>query len=69
MADVISNNNNTTMADSHILIIIIIPGGADSNTAIWRIYEVYGVNNKISHVLKEMAAHELNGGHMLLRSR
>ena len=47
----------------------LIAGGADSNTAIRRIYEVYGVNNKVSHVLKEMAGHEANGGHVLLRGR
>ena len=43
--------------------------GADSNTAICRIYEVYGTNSKVSHVLKEMAVHKANGGRSLLRGR
>ena len=47
----------------------LIGAGADSNTAIRRIYEVYGNNSKVSYVLKEMAVHEANGGHALLRGR
>ena len=47
----------------------LIGAGADSNTAIRRIYEVYGNNSKVSYVLKEMAVHEANGGHVLLRGR
>ena len=47
----------------------LIARGVDSNTAIQRIYEVYGVNNKVSHVLKEMAAYDANDGHVLLRGR
>ena len=47
----------------------LIAGGVDSNTAIRRIYEVYGINNKVSHVLKEMAVHQANGNHVLLRDR
>ena len=47
----------------------LIAGGAYSHTAIRRIYEVYGVNSRVSKILKEMAPHEANGGHVLLRGR
>ena len=47
-----------------------IAAGADSNTTIHRIYEVYGTNRKDSCILKEMAVHKTNGGHALfLRGR
>ena len=47
----------------------LIAAGADSNTAIRGIYEVYGTNSKVSHVLKDMAVNEANGGHALLWGR
>ena len=47
----------------------LISAGADSHTAIRRIYEVYGENTKVSRILKEMTRHEARGGHALLRGR
>ena len=44
----------------------LIAGGADSHTAILRIYKVY-VHRKVSYILKAMARHEPNGDHLLLR--
>lgn len=46
-----------------------VAGGAGSQTAIRRIYEAYGIHSKASQILKEMAGHEGNGGHVLLRGQ
>ena len=43
----------------------IIAAGTDCHTAIRRIYEVHSINYKVSYILKAMAAHKANGGHVL----